>query len=163
MASCASIHASAGNGTRGPKCLSSSDSQELADNYADLIGNFSADKADALLTDDFVDISDSINSLAGKPLGSTTFPTKEAFKQGQAALPMIPLVIKEIDAVTCDTVTLRWTQTFGANNQPVQGISVLFASKQDGEWKLSKILTEFNSLVYLQNLGGNCSSPAPPS
>ncbi|KAH9883464.1 hypothetical protein F4778DRAFT_662572 [Xylariomycetidae sp. FL2044] len=141
-------------------CLNARDSQNIAASYADLIGNFTAEKAAVLLTDDFTDTSDSINILSNKPLGSVTFPSKQDFIDEQSQLPAIPLAVTAVDAFTCDTVVLRWTQTFGNTPRPVAGITVLVVKKVDDAWKFQTIFTEFNSIVYLENLGGNCTSLA---
>lgn len=129
----------------------------LVDNYAQLIGNYSDALADAYLADNFSDTSASINALAGIDLSAVTFPSKAAFMASQETQPKIPLVVSTINAVTRDTIVLRWIQTFGEANEPVAGISILTFVCQGGEWKLSKLYAEFNSLVYFEDIGGSCS------
>ncbi|KKY35353.1 hypothetical protein UCDDA912_g04629 [Diaporthe ampelina] len=133
----------------------------LVDNYAQVVGNYSEALAQYFLYEDFEDFSDSINVLAGIPLGSVTFPSKQAFMASQATQPKIPVVVTGTYAVTRDTVAIRYTQTFGAG-KVVAGIAILgFACGQDDrEWKLKEINTEFNSLVYYQNIGGSCAGPS---
>ena len=59
-------------------CLNSGDIDKLVDAYKRIISNWN--DADAkYLADNFRDTSDSINILAGIPLGSDTFPNKAAF------------------------------------------------------------------------------------
>lgn len=59
-------------------CLHPHDAQTLVDAYVRMITKW--DVADAkYLAESFRDTSDSINQLAGKPLGSDTFPTKQSF------------------------------------------------------------------------------------
>ncbi|CAJ2510656.1 Uu.00g062810.m01.CDS01 [Anthostomella pinea] len=146
-------------------CLTRQEGLNITAKYADLIGAFTVEKAEALLSDDFSDTSDSINTLSGKPLGSATFPTKDDFIREQSNFPAIPLDVKSVDAITCDTVVLRWTQTFGESAQPVAGMTVLVAFKggdddDDDDWKLKTVYTEFNSLIYLHDIGGNYTLPA---
>lgn len=131
----------------------------LVDRYAQLIGNYSDALADAFLADDFSDTSASINALAGLDLSAVTFPSKAAFMANQATQPPIPLVVATVNAVTRDTIVLRWTQTFGQANLPVAGISILtfVCSQEDQEWKLGTLYTEFNSIVYFEDLGGSCT------
>lgn len=133
----------------------------LVNNYAQVVGNYSEALAQSFLFKDFKDTSDSINVLAGIPLGSVTFPSKQAFIASQATQPKIPVVVTGTYAVTCDTVVIRYTQTFGAG-KVVAGIAILgFACDQDDkQWKLKEINTEFNSLVYFQNIGGSCVAPS---
>lgn len=147
---CASPYPQAGGGYG--KCLDRRAVNETKTNYAEVIGNYTPELADRFLSDAFQDTSDSINVLAGNPLGSVTFPNKAAFKAGQSQLPKIPLVVKSVDAVTCDTIVLRWTQTFGnpAKPEPVQGISILVTAFEKGAWKLKTLYTEFNSLSTLR-------------
>ena len=59
-------------------CLNHGDVDKLVDAYKRIISNWN--DADAkYLASDFRDTSDSINILAGIPLGSATFPSKDAF------------------------------------------------------------------------------------
>jgi hypothetical protein len=59
-------------------CLCQDDIDTLVDAYRRMLSRW--DDTDAkYLADTFVDTSDSINILAGIPLGSPTFPSKEAF------------------------------------------------------------------------------------
>jgi hypothetical protein len=114
--------------------------------------------ASSFLAEGFTDVSDSINALAGLPLGNVTFSSKQAFMASQESQPKIPLVVTGTHAVTHDTVVIRYTQTFGAANLPVAGISILeFVCGEGGQWKLETIWTEFNSLVYFKDIGGSCS------
>lgn len=133
----------------------------LVDNYAQVVGNYSEALAQFFLSEDFKDTSDSINVFAGMPLGTVTFPSKQAFMDSQATQPKIPVAVTGTYAVTQDTVVVRYTQTFGAG-KVVAGIAILgFACDQsDRQWKLKEINTEFNSLVYLENIGGSCTRPS---
>lgn len=132
----------------------------LVNLYAGLIGNYSDDLGQSFLSSSFKDTSDSINALAGIPLGSVTFGSRAAFLANQATQPDITLVVAATSAVTCDTVVIRWTQTFGQNPQPVAGISILVFACEGGEWKLKTLYTEFNSLIYFENIGGTCALPS---
>lgn len=125
--------------------------------YAQLIGNYSDDLGESFLADNFTDTSASINFLAGNDLSAVTFPSKAAFMVSQESQPKIPLVPSSINAVTHDTIVIRWTQTFGQANEPVAGISILSFACQDHVWKLAKLYTEFNSAVYVEDIGGSCS------
>jgi hypothetical protein len=133
----------------------------LVDSYAQVVGNYSEALAQSFLFEDFKDISDSINVLAGIPLGSVTFPSKQAFMASQETQLKIPVLVTGTYAVTRDTVVIRYTQTFGAG-KAVAGVAILaFTCHQDDrQWKLKEINTEFNSLVYFQNVGGSCVGPS---
>lgn len=130
----------------------------LVNDYAQLIGNYTSALGERFLADtDFADTSDSISALASIPLGSTTFGSKAAFMANQETQAKIPLVVTSINAVTCDTVVLRWTQTFGVADLPAAGISILGFVCESDAWKLKTVYTEFNSLIYFQDIGGSCS------
>lgn len=67
-----------GNNGNCGNCMRPDDAQTLVDAYVRMISGW--DDADAkYLAENFRDTSDSINQLAGKPLGSDTFPTKQSF------------------------------------------------------------------------------------
>ncbi|ROV93834.1 hypothetical protein VMCG_08772 [Cytospora schulzeri] len=132
----------------------------LVNNYAEVVGNYSDALASSFLAEGFTDVSSSINAIAGLPLENATFPSKQAFMASQETQPKIPLVVTGTYAVTQDTVVIRYTQTFGAANLPVAGISILEFVCEDGQWKLKTIWTEFNSLVYFGDIGGSCSLPS---
>jgi hypothetical protein len=134
--------------------------------FAQLIGNFSNATAEKFLADDFKgDSSDSINILIGKPLGSLTFTTKQNFIDEQQQVPLIPLNILQTNAVTCDTIVIRWILEFPEPALPVQGLSVLILEFNNGCWQLLEVYTEFNSLTYFENAFGYCTSTftGPPS
>lgn len=132
----------------------------LVNDYAQLIGNYSDALATIYLADGFTDTSGSINSLAGNSPGAVTFPSKAAFMGYQETAAKIPLVVTATSAVTCDTIVIRWTQTFGAAAVPASGISILEFVCEDAVWKLNTLYTEFNSLAYLQDIGGSYSFPS---
>jgi hypothetical protein len=141
------------------KYLTPAAAEQVVSQYSQLIGNYSDALAESFLADSFTDTSDSINVLTNAPLGSVTFPSKQVFMSVQAGQPKTPLVVQSVNAVTSDTIVLRWTQTFGAANQPVAGISILVVEWNNGVWQLKTIYTEFNSLTYFTNIGGSVTPP----
>lgn len=48
---------------RAPACMSDADAQQVATNFKELIANYSDELADASMTTDFTDYSDSVNEL----------------------------------------------------------------------------------------------------
>lgn len=137
-------------------CLTASDGIALADRFADLVGAYTAEKADAFLLEDYQDYSDGINSLQGKTLGSVTFDGREAFKAAQAGHDGTPMIVDTVVATTCDTVVWTWTATFGEAAKSVRGINVVkFAIGDDGGWWVERVDMEMNSLAYLEDLGGS--------
>lgn len=146
------------------KCLTQESAQYLVDGFEGLISAYTDANADKLLSEDFSDFSDSINSLAGYPVGGPTFPNKAAFKAGQGAQPAVPISTLAIDAVTCDTIALRWL--VGLQPEPVKGITILKASNAQGQkdtWQIKTIFTEFNSISWLKDIGGTVTLPGRPA
>ena len=144
------------------KCLTQDSAQTLVDGFEGLISAYTDADADRLLSDDFSDYSDSINSLAGQPVNQVTFPSKDAFKAGQGAQPSVPIETLAIESFTCDTIALRWLVTLPP--EPVQGITILKASNSQGQkdtWQIKTIFTEFNSISWLKDIGGKVTHPWP--
>lgn len=70
------------NDARHTPCLHGDDVDTLVAAYTRMLSSWNDTDA-KYLADNFVDYSDSINILAGIPLGSPSFPTKEAFIEHQ--------------------------------------------------------------------------------
>lgn len=143
-----------------PECLTSDEVNDVVNTYQQLIANYSPSVAQQYIADNFIEYSDSINTLANIPLGSPTFPNKQAFMAAQASNPAIPLEVQDIKAVQCDTIALTWTATFGEANESVRGITTIVTTKQDGCWQIQRIDVEFNSLIWLVNIGGTFAFPS---
>ncbi|KAK4459710.1 hypothetical protein QBC42DRAFT_273785 [Cladorrhinum samala] len=114
-------------------CLRSSDVDALVAAYVRMLTKW--DDADAVyLASEFRDSSDSINQLAGIPLGQPTFPSKAAFIEHQHVQPdLLPIQISSPPLATCDTITVIWTVTFGKAQLSVRGITILGAIKEDSK------------------------------
>ncbi|KEF63550.1 uncharacterized protein A1O9_01528 [Exophiala aquamarina CBS 119918] len=140
-------------------CLTSTTASDMVNGFASLLTAFDVNVANSLLASDFTDTSDSINFLAGIPLGSTTFPSKEAFIAGQGTQPPIGFTVLNIDAVTCDTIAFRWAATLGPQT-PIKGINILNVSNLNGTstgWQIKSVFSEFNSGTWSQQVGGQCA------
>ncbi|RVX70548.1 hypothetical protein B0A52_05199 [Exophiala mesophila] len=150
-----------GNRLNPGKCLTPDSVNYLVTGFEGLIAAYTDADADRLLAEDFTDFADSINSLAGYPVGGVTFPSKAAFKAGQGAQPPVPIETLAIDAYTCDTIALRWLATM--QPEPVKGITILKASNTEGKkdtWQIKTIFTEFNSIAWLKDIGGSVTLPS---
>jgi hypothetical protein len=152
-------------------CLLDNDATKLANNFKSLILAYSKANAEAFLTQDFVDYSDSVNELInnGCPngpakLGLPTFTSRAAFEAGQSGQPSIPFEILNIWH-GCTDVALRWRSSapgFVQPEQPVTGIIVLevvpngILSAQP--WLIKTVYSEFNSGAWLYDLNITSSS-----
>ena len=130
----------------------------MVNGFASLLTAFDVNVANALLASDFTDTSDSINFLAGYPLGSTTFPSKAAFIAGQGSQPAIGFSVLKIDAVTCDTIAFRWAATLGPQT-PIKGINILNTSYNttSATQQIKAVYSEFNSGLWSAQVGGQCA------
>ena len=149
-------------------CLSQSVAKTIVSDFASLLTSFSTATANKVLASDFTDTSDSINWLGGYPLGSTTFPSKQAFIQGQGAQPAIGFSILNIDAVTCSgVIAFRWVASVGSQQEEVKGINILYASQKGWKsdsvgpngWQIDTVYSEFNSASWDVDVGGTCTPP----
>jgi len=141
-------------------CLCDSDADVIANDFAQLISNYSASFANDVLAADYTDQSDSVNSLIDGgttspiPLGSLTFASKAAFLQGQSGQPNIPFTLLQTWH-TCDTVIIRWVANPGAAQQ-VQGFDALIVEPSTNSTQPYQIKTtygEFNSAAWFVDLG----------
>lgn len=140
-------------------CLCDSDADVIANDFAQLISNYSASFANLVLADDFIDQSDSVNTLIDSgttspiPLGATTFATKADFIAGQGTQPNIPFTVLQTWH-TCDTVIIRWVAFPGV--QQVQGLDAIIVEPSSNgfqPYQMKVVYGEFNSGAWLADLG----------
>jgi len=152
----------------GPSCIPYDVAIAIETNWISTLTNYDQSVAENLLYPGLVDYSDSINYIAGIPLGGPTFPSAQAYEAGQGAQPAIGVTVLATEAITCDgTIVLRWTGQVGQNIYPANGITVLKAIKVGDAavvgptgWQLEKIYTEFNSAAWIADIGGSCPPPS---
>ncbi|RMD39366.1 hypothetical protein DV735_g5769, partial [Chaetothyriales sp. CBS 134920] len=156
------------DGDLGPKATG----QELVTQFVSLLTNFDAAVATNLLSSvSFADTSDSINGLAGIPLGTVTFPSAQAFIYGQGAQPAIDVNVTAIETITPQgVITFRWIGHAGKKTSPLSGINILHATNDpaqgggDGKgvdgWVLTAVFSEFNSAEWVRQIGGTVTLPS---
>ncbi|KAI7555542.1 hypothetical protein KC343_g5903 [Hortaea werneckii] len=162
-------------------CLSNREAQQIATNYGLLISNYSDELANAVLSPDFTDYSESVNTLINScpqgsaavslPLLAPTFSNRTQFEIGQGQQPLINFNQLNIWH-SCDTVIIRWQTTNTANItdvKPVVGLismeTVKAPSSNEYEYWIDTVYSEFDAGAWLQNLqeAGICSgSTAEP-
>lgn len=167
-------------------CMGKKEAQVVADNYAELIRNYTDELALASLAENFTDYSESVNSLINTcpqgdaaitlPLLAPTFTTREEFMIGQGQQPLINFEQLNIHH-DCKSVTIRWKTTNTApitptlaNPRPVVGIILLEVVKAPAgnqyPWIVETAYSEFDAAAWLQNLeqaGGICAGTPNPS
>jgi len=141
-------------------CLTPDAASSLVTGFASLLTDFNATVANKLLASNFTDTSDSIDWLGGFPLDTTTFPSKEAFIDGQGSQPSIGFQVLSIDAVTCNVIAFRWVAQVGSKQYEVKGINILYAINTAGTqsgWQIQTVYSEFNSAAWVVDIGRSCT------
>src|SRR5213079_2574568 len=110
---------------------------------------------------------DSIDFLAGIPLGRATFTSLTTFEASQASQAPIPFQVLSIDAVSCANIAFRWLAYPGSGRYEVKGINIMYTTQTgplsngaDG-WQVQTNFVEFNSAAWALDLGGTCVAPPP--
>jgi len=140
----------------GSRCMNKAEAQQVATNFGDLLTNYTESLANASLTSNYHDYTDSvielINSGCTTPvtLGSATFSSRASFEAGQSGQGAIPYEQLNIWH-TCDTVFLRWRSAMSP--EEVTGIIVAECVYTHNTWKIETLYSEFNSGAWLVDLG----------
>ena len=83
-------------------CLSSYDANTLATNFGILVTSYSQKLANQTLASDFIDYSESVNSLvdnggsAPVALLGETFASRAAYESASASQPSVPFTVKNV-------------------------------------------------------------------
>ena len=139
-------------------CIQDQEASKLATAFGTLISAWNGTLADIIIAPNFVDYSESINSLKNNgcstpnPLLGTTFTDKASFKSESAAQPAEPFKITNY-WFNCNNVIVRWQSD--QSPQPVVGISVLqvIPSTSSYKWQINMVWVEFDAAAWLVNLG----------
>lgn len=159
-------------------CLNRSQAQQIATNYGTLIASYTDALANAALSPNFVDYSESVNTLINScpqgsaaqplPLLSPSFTNRSAFELGQgeqAAINFNQLNIWH----SCDTVIIRWETTNTANITDVKPVVGLISMEtcqapygNEYPYLIDTVYSEFDAGAWLQNLiaAGFCPASA---
>lgn len=162
-------------------CMDANDAQQVANNYAELIRDYTETLANAALSVDFTDYSESVNSLIDScpqgsaaislPLLSPTFTNRTTFEAGQGQ--QAPINFKQLNIWNaCNSVLIRWETTNTApipSPRPVIGMIAIEVSQAPSgsqyPWLIDTVFSEFDAAAWLQNLeeAGNICSVNPSS
>ena len=142
-----------------PLCLDSTSAAYLTNGYGSLLSAYTNATANAILASTFTDTSDSINWLAGIPLGGYTFSSKAAFIAGQGTQPAIGFNVTEI-MFSCTEVAFRWTASVGRKAFPAKGINMFTTSNLNNTaagWQIQNMYSEFNVGAWETDIGRTCT------
>jgi len=152
----------------GGYCLTRHEAQQVATNYGNLIASYSESLANAALSPNFVDYSESVNTLINScpqgsaavtlPLLSPSFTNRSSFELGQGQ--QAPINFNQLDIWhSCDAVTIRWETTNTANItnvKPVVGIIVMETCQapygNEYPYYIDTVYSEFDAGAWLQNI-----------
>ncbi|KAK5168801.1 uncharacterized protein LTR77_006110 [Saxophila tyrrhenica] len=124
------------------------------------LGNFT-ETMEIMLADDFQEISDSINSLAGIPLGSVTTGSKEEYIQETQNAPPDSNIETIFTAVAaCRNIIWHWNfPTVGSAQYPVKGMNYFELNEN---CQIDTMRIEFNSIAWGADTGFTTTPPSGP-
>jgi len=138
-------------------CVSQSQAETIVSDYASILshsGGVAAANAtaQALLDVNYVEISDSILSLEGQPLGTATFVGKDTYITGVLYSPAVTGIdTLEVDVANCNKVLWYWKFTgIGSEEYEIKGFN-LFTITPAGQ--INQTNLEFNSIAWALDTG----------
>ena len=179
-------------------CLSDEQAKSIVDAFKKILTSpdrsVAKSTADQIIADEFLETSDSVNSLNGLPvsislpfgfsvrftkgyliflgprltnsspgdqqqLGSTTFPSKDAFVNAMGHAPAIPTMTTLDVFHMCGRIAWYWSATAvkGTVAGDVRGFTVFYVTPD--QQQVSMAMMEFNSLHWAKLLGWKVGKP----
>ncbi|EXJ86097.1 hypothetical protein A1O1_06466 [Capronia coronata CBS 617.96] len=132
-------------------CLAQSAAESIVDQYISILTHTNVTTANAtaqaLLDENYTEISDSILSLEGLPLGNATFVGKQEYINGVLNSPPVEGVnTLEVLVAGCTKILWYWLFTgIGSGEYEVKGFN-LFTLSDVGQ--ISVVNLEFNSIAW---------------
>ncbi|KPI39672.1 uncharacterized protein AB675_3500 [Cyphellophora attinorum] len=144
-------------------CLTTEQATSIVATFSSFLTNpnrtATAEIAQALLAEGYVEESDSINYLAGYPLGSQSFTGKEAYISDLSTAPPIPSFETLEILHTCNQIIWRWNiPHLALDKYPVKGIQVLYVNDPKSG-QVNKAVLEFSSIAWGGDIGWVCTPP----
>jgi len=147
------------------ECLTDDQAYSLVQQFKSILTNPDRSAANAtaqvVIADGYVETSDSINSLAGYPLGGPSFVGKETYSTGITYAPAIPTMEDLLIFHDCQYITWYWL-AFGIGDgaEEVKGINI-FNTTAD-RTQISMDYLEFNSIAWGIDDQQVTNTPPPP-
>ncbi|KIW52168.1 hypothetical protein PV05_07830 [Exophiala xenobiotica] len=148
-------------------CLSQSEAESIVSQYASILTHTDVATANAtaqaLLDENYTEISDSILSLEGQPLGTATFVGKQLYIAGVLNSPGVTGInTLEIDVAGCNKILWYWLFTgIGSQQYEIKGFNLFTITPAS---QIVQVNLEFNSIAWALDTGYQVifpSSPAP--
>ncbi|KIV94232.1 hypothetical protein PV10_02019 [Exophiala mesophila] len=143
-------------------CLQQSDAEDIVNNFIAFLDHPDIAAANvtaqALLAEGFYEKSDSINMLAGHPIGSVTFEGKQSYIGAVLSSPSLDAIeIIKIFPAGCDHVLFYWRMGVGSKQIPVQGFNLF---EIVGDNQIGSMFVEFNNIGWGIDIGYTAFNPA---
>ncbi|KIX99590.1 uncharacterized protein Z520_04223 [Fonsecaea multimorphosa CBS 102226] len=132
-------------------CLTQADADDIVAKFISILDHpdvaASNATAQALLGDNFFEKSDSINMLAGHPIGAVTFSGKTQYIQGVLLAPSITNITTHKTMVAgCTNVLWYWNMAgIGSKQIPVNGFNLFEIT---AEKQIADMYVEFNNIGW---------------
>ncbi|KAK5467069.1 hypothetical protein LTS15_000039 [Exophiala xenobiotica] len=132
-------------------CLTQADADDIVSKFMSVLDHPDVSAANAtaqaLIADGFFEKSDSINMLAGHPVGSESFSGKAQYIQGVLLAPSITGInTNMILYASCNKVVWYWTFTgIGTKQIPINGINIFEINEQ---MQIADMYVEFNNIAW---------------
>lgn len=140
------------------KCISNAEAQKFMGRFINILEHVDSDLGDytttaqKILTEDFQEISDSINMLAGKPLGGVTADKATYISGAQHAPPTTGIESLAITVSNCNTLIWEWNMKgVGKATYPVKGFGLLKmvrSGKLGLKIQAKELKLEFNNIAW---------------
>ncbi|KKY39777.1 hypothetical protein UCDDA912_g00202 [Diaporthe ampelina] len=138
------------------RCLNATSVDTLVNGYTYLLekplGPDFNSTAEAILSDKFSVLSDSILTLSQRPLGQPAYPSKQAYIDSQAQTPPLPVVDTLAVFSDCDKISWRWRATgIGSDQFEINGIINFDTNPETVQ--IDTVYSEFNTAAFQADLG----------
>lgn len=148
-------------------CLSQWFAEKIVAEYASILGHYDSDlgspnvTANAILSDSYEEISDSILSLEGMPLGGVTFSGKQEYIESTLGAPPVEGINTiEVLVAGCYKVLWQWVFTgVGSAEYEVKGFNLFTITS---EYQIGQTNLEFNSFAWALDTGYTITFPTGP-
>ncbi|WPH02386.1 Hypothetical protein R9X50_00524900 [Acrodontium crateriforme] len=150
------------------QCISQSAAEQFVQRFSGILSGKGSDLGDkvatanALVADSFQEVSDSINSLAMKPLGSVTEPSKQSYVAGITHAPT-ESGIETINVFVTDCNKILWHWNFkgvGSGVQEVKGFNLFTMAPNLNNLQVTRLDLEFNSIAWGADTGFTTTPPS---
>ncbi|KAJ9601859.1 hypothetical protein H2200_013658 [Cladophialophora chaetospira] len=139
-----------------PFCLTQGDANDIVGKFITVLQHTNINAANAtaqaLIGPNFFEKSDSINMLAGKPVGSITTPSKAEYINGVLFAPSLTgITTNKVLVAGCTSILWYWNMAgVGSKQIPVTGFNLIEITPQK---QIADMYVEFNNIGWGIDIG----------